>query len=158
MCVDNIFKIHETSMTLMRDITFPKPFSYTFLQPSILIFTLTPYSKKGKAGTLLQELISISSHFYPCWLYISPADISILFKYTKDMLSSWPLHLLSSQQNILIIVSCLQSVQFSRNDHMCMVEGNTCCLFWDSPKAESELIIWVYSGGDLRNISQKVGK
>lgn len=42
----------------MRNITFPKPGGYTFLQPSILIFTLIPYSKMGKAGTLLHELIS----------------------------------------------------------------------------------------------------
>lgn len=128
-------------MTLVRNITFSKPLGYTFLQPSILTFSLIPYSKKGEAGTLLHEFISSSSHFYPCSLYTSPADISLLFKYTKNMLSSWPLHLLSSQQNILVIVSCLQSFQFSRKGHMCMVKGNICCLFWDSPKAEPELII-----------------
>lgn len=117
-----------------------------------------PSWKKGKSGTLLHEFISNSSHFYPCSLYTSPADITTFLKYTKNMLSSWPLHLLSSQQNILVIVSCLQSFQFSRKGHMCIVKGNICCLFWDSPKAELELIICVYSERDLRNISWKVGK
>lgn len=57
------------------------------------------------------------------------------------MLASWLLYFLFSLQDILFIISYLQSFQFSRKHHMCMVEGNICCLFWGSPKVKPETII-----------------
>lgn len=129
-------------MILMRNITFPKPFVHKTLLSRLSFFSLIPSLKKGKARPLLPELISDSSHVYPCSLHWSPTDTLFFLEPTESMLASWPFNLLFSLPwyPLIFSLSSFLPVSLVGKIKSEAAESNTCCLLRGSPKAELEKI------------------